>query len=156
MFYSIYVQWQGETAVSLQQRHFHPRPRIPIHWRTSAAVQTLSHRNPDLPTYHNNQLKIRLTTQVLCSLKATATHIYWQELLTDKKYTIRQWPAGHNGFLLCCCTVQLVNLSATVAALLCHQLCYDWDPEFDEQNIQMHLESYGLFHNSAQNTLELI
>ena len=33
------------------------------------------------------------------------------------------------------------------------RLCY---PEFDEQNIQMHLESYGLFHNSAQNTLELI
>ena len=77
-------------------------------------------QNPDLPTYHNNQLKIRLTTQVLCSLKATATHIYWQELLTDKKYTIRQWPAGHNGFLLCCCPVQFVKLSAIVAALLCY------------------------------------
>ena len=45
------------------------------------------------------------------------------------------------------------NYKTAHIKLSCHMSVsmhpYDWDPEFDEQNIQMHLESYGLFHNSS-------
>ena len=79
-------------------------------------------QNPDLPTYHNNQLKIRLTTQVLCSLKATATHIYFvknfwltKNILfgSDLQATMAFCYAAA---MLLVSTVQLVTLSATAAA----------------------------------------